>query len=200
MQLDNTLFDDEDIEATELDEQEEDQQVKATEEVQEQPKEKVKPDYHVGHKEFDEYCDFVASKVKAHLDEFSGFDEHFNECYQNPNKDFNECMIYVINQVWLDKTQSPDDICYQNARHYYLEDIPAKELKKQYHVGGGAPTGKSSKTMDEDEIKKIKAEAIAEYKAAEKAKEETKKAAKAVKHKPPKQEEAVEQPNLFSFM
>lgn len=85
-------------------------------------------------KRFDEYTEFIAEAIQKHLNEFAETDTHFAECMKKENKNFDECMIYVINQVWKDKSNSPDEICYQNARHYYLEDnIDRKEFRVQLY-------------------------------------------------------------------
>ena len=85
-------------------------------------------------KRFDEYTEFIAEAIQKHLNAFAETDPHFAECMKKENKNFDECMIYVINQVWKDKSNSPDEICYQNARHYYLEDnIDRKEFRVQLY-------------------------------------------------------------------
>ena len=85
-------------------------------------------------KRFDEYTEFIAEAIQKHLNEFAETDPHFAECIKKENKNFDECMIYVINQVWKDKSNSPDEICYQNARHYYLEDnIDRKDFRVQLY-------------------------------------------------------------------
>ena len=85
-------------------------------------------------KRFDEYTEFIAEAIQKHLNAFAETDPHFAGCMKKENKNFDECMIYVINQVWKDKSNSPDEICYQNARHYYLEDnIDRKEFRVQLY-------------------------------------------------------------------
>lgn len=64
--------------------------------------------------------------ILNYLTEFAKTDTHFNECFQNPDKNIDDCVNYIINTVKESgRTGFTDDEIYQMARHYYLE----KDLK-----------------------------------------------------------------------
>lgn len=192
-------------ELEELEADTEDEAVEEAKEVKQQKREA----YKVGNKQFDDYAEYVASMVAKHLEEFAATDEHFAECMKKENKNFEQCMVYVINCVWKDKTQTSDDACYQNARHYYLEDnIAKKDLSIQYRVGGGVEQVKSSSKgkaeLSDKEREKIEREAVEKYKAELRAKEDAKKEAER-KAKEEAKAEALKngagtQTNLFDFL
>lgn len=116
-----------------------------------------------GNQRFDDYTQHIADAILKHLEEFSASDEHFNACYKKENKTFDECMVYVINSVWLDPTQSSDDCCYQNARHYYLEDNIEKDMysiqkynnNKSFEEKPKKAKTKAKKTNEEEAVSDI---------------------------------------------
>lgn len=123
-----------------------------------------------GNQRFDDYTQHIADAILKHLEEFSASDEHFNACYKKENKTFDECMVYVINMVWLDPTQSSDDCCYQNARHYYLEDNIEKDMysiqkynnNKSFEDKPKKAKTKAKETNEEEAVSDIDEEDIEE--------------------------------------
>lgn len=156
----------------------------------------VKTLYTINNNKADAQLNFIASRIKEHLIEFAMNDEHFASCIMKENKDFGECMVYVTNRAYKDFKESSDDACYQNARHYYLEDniLEAEYIVIHYKMGGGssAPT-KSNAKLDEKEKEKIKKEAIEEYKKSLKEAEQKKLEEKKARKEAKKQKELEEQ-------
>ena len=151
--------------------------------------------YKTNNQKFDKQAEFIASQIKSYLLNISKEDENLNKCLQYGTKDFGECMIYVMNRAFENPEESSDDACYQNARHYYLEEeIDAKELTIKFMgqaIRSSAPS-KEDKKLTEAEIKKLKQEAVEEYKKSLEEKANAKAEAKKQKEleKEKKQEES----------
>lgn len=136
--------------------------------------------------------DAFTEAIKKYLDAFATKDEHFNKCYQNPNKNIVECCAYIVGQVMKQGIRGmADEEVYQLARHYYLEEISANDLQIVYEPNRVVTN--THVELSEEEKAKAKEEAIKKYQE-ECIKKEKERIAKSEEKKKKKQLEQEEQP------
>lgn len=130
--------------------------------------------------------------IQNHLNGLAANDELFAETLKKPNKNIDDCLTYILNQVQkLGYNGFEDDEIYQMATHYYDEDDieVGKPISGTVVVNHQVETPKIELTAED--IEKAKQKAI------DLAVEEEK--AKLQKKKQPKKEvsNVVEQGSLF---
>lgn len=128
--------------------------------------------------------------IQKHLDEVAEKDSLFAETIKKPNKNIDDCITYIMNEVQKSGRQGfTDDEVYGMAIHYYDEDDikPGKKVNAKVIVN-------HSVELTPKEIEDAKQKAIDQ--AVQEAKE------KMQKKKAPKKEvqtsQAVPQIDLFS--
>lgn len=140
--------------------------------------------------------DSFTMAIKSYLDSFALNDEHFSNCYKNPNKSIVECCAYIVGQVQKMGVRGvADDEVYQMARHYYLEDIDPKELQTIYQPN--QVVSNAHVELTDEEKAQAKEQALREYKnkciqaeeeRAKKEEEKARKKAEAIAKKKEEQE------------
>lgn len=122
--------------------------------------------------------DSFTQAIKEYLDDFASKDTNFNNCYNNPKKSIVECCAYIVGQVRKMNVYGLDNNeVYQLARHYYLEEIDAKDLQVTYQPNRVISNKHIDVVITEEEKAKAKEEALNEYKrkCEEKIKKENEK-------------------------
>jgi len=130
--------------------------------------------------------------IQNHLNGLAANDELFAETLKKPNKNIDECITYIFNQVKASGCNGfADDEIYQMATHYYDEDDIkiGKSISGKVVVNHQVETPKIELTTED--IEKAKQKAINQAIEEEKAKLQ--------KKKQPKKEviNVVEQASLF---
>lgn len=159
------------------------------EEEQEEPKkedkkkEKEALTWKVSNAQFNNYTEeAIAKPIKKYLDDIAKIDPTFNECYKSQERNFDECMIFVINRAFS-KRESSDEICYRNAREYYMGEIKPEEYKKKLYDNASMPAPQKKVELTEEEKKAIRDAAKEEFKQKELRKLEEKRAKEEAKAK-----------------
>lgn len=133
---------------------------------EEDKKEEKKLTWKVSNSQFNNYTEeAIAKPIKKYLDELAEMDPTFRENYKNPERNFDECMIFVINRAFS-KKESSDEICYRNAREYYMGEIKPEEYKKKLYDSVSMPTPQKVE-LTEDEKKALREKAKEEFKEQE---------------------------------
>ena len=163
------------------------------EEKPEEPKKEFKKKepltWKVSNAQFNNYTEeAIAKPIKKYLDELAEMDPTFAECYRNPERTFDECMIFVINRAFS-KRESSDEICYRNAREYYMGEIKPEEYKKKLYDNVSMPAPQKKVELTEEEKKALKEQAKEEFKKEQLRKLEEKKALEEAKAKAKAEEE-----------
>ena len=83
-------------------------------------------------------------------------------------------MIFVINRAFS-KRESSDEICYRNAREYYMGEIKPEEYKKKLYDNASMPAPQKKVELTEEEKKALKEQAKQEFKKEQLRKLEEKK-------------------------
>jgi len=103
--------------------------------------------------------------IKKHLDEYSKTDKLFESVYNNPNKNLDECINYILNQVRESGCIGyEDEEIYSLARHYYDEE----NLVIGKPVVSGEIIINQQKKLTDDDVKAAKEKAIREIIVEEK--------------------------------
>lgn len=152
-------------------------------------KEKEPLTWKVSNAQFNNYTEeAIAKPIKKYLDELAELDPTFAVCYRNPERTFDECMIFVINRAFS-KRESSDEICYRNAREYYMGEIKPEEYKKKLYDSVSMPTPQKKVELTKEEKKELKEKAKEEFKKEQLRKLEEKKAQEEAKAKAKAEEE-----------
>lgn len=152
-------------------------------------KEKEPLTWKVSNAQFNNYTEeAIAKPIKKYLDDLADIDPTFAECYRNPERNFDECMIFVINRAFS-KKESSDEICYRNAREYYQGEIKPEEYKKKLYDNVSMPAPQKKVELTEEEKKELKEQAKEEFKKEQLRKLEEKKAQEEAKAKAKAEEE-----------
>lgn len=180
---------------------EEEQELDVEEEQEEPKKESKKKEkealtWKVSNAQFNNYTEeAIAKPIKKYLDDLAEIDPTFAECYKSQERNFDECMIFVINRAFS-KRESSDEICYRNAREYYMGEIKPEEYKKKLYDNASMPAPQKKVELTEEEKKALRDAAKEEFKQKElrkleekRAKEEAKSKAKAEEEKKKKEAE-----------
>lgn len=180
---------------------EEEQELDVEEEQEEPKKESKKKEkealtWKVSNAQFNNYTEeAIAKPIKKYLDDLAEIDPTFAECYKSQERNFDECMIFVINRAFS-KRESSDEICYRNAREYYMGEIKPEEYKKKLYDNASMPAPQKKVELTEEEKKALRDAAKEEFKQKElrkleekRAKEEAKAKAKAEEEKKKKEAE-----------
>lgn len=157
------------------------------EEEHEEPKKESKKKetltWKVSNAQFNNYTEeAIAKPIKKYLDDLAKIDPTFNEFYKSQERNFDECMIFVINRAFS-KRESSDEICYRNAREYYMGEIKPEEYKKKLYDNASMPSPQKKVELTEDEKKALKEQAKEEFKQKELRKLEEKRAKEEAKAK-----------------
>lgn len=159
------------------------------EEEQEDPnkeskkKEKEALTWKVSNAQFNSYTEeAIAKPIKKYLDDLAKIDPTFNEFYKSQERNFDECMIFVINRAFS-KRESSDEICYRNAREYYMGEIKPEEYKKKLYDNASMPAPQKKVELTEEEKKALRDAAKEEFKQKELRKLEEKRAKEEAKAK-----------------
>lgn len=157
--------------------------------------------------------------ILAYLEDFAKNDNSIAEALKNEKKNIFDCWNYIMNQAKKELKNNSgyisDDVVYQWARHYYLEEIKPDELKA---VAGGASnsvpttqaielteeqkkeaTEKAMKRFEEQQIQQLKEKALKEA-AKKKADEEKRKQKEKEEMEKAKNSGAAIQTSLFDFL
>ena len=146
-------------------------------------KEKEALTWKVSNAQFNSYTEeSIAKPIKKYLDDLAKIDPTFNECYKSKERNFDECMIFVINRAFS-KRESSDEICYRNAREYYMGEIKPEEYKKKLYDNASMPAPQKKVELTEEEKKALKEQAKQEFKNQELRKLEEKRAKEEAKAK-----------------
>lgn len=186
--------DTEDNELDELDTHVEEEQEEPKKESKKKEKEALT--WKVSNAQFNNYTEeAIAKPIKKYLDDLAEIDPTFAECYKSQERNFDECMIFVINRAFS-KRESSDEICYRNAREYYMGEIKPEEYKKKLYDNASMPAPQKKVELTEEEKKALRDAAKEEFKQKElrkleekRAKEEAKAKAKAEEEKKKKEAE-----------
>lgn len=129
--------------------------------------------------------------IKAYLDKLASEDELFAKSYAKENKNLDECIKYIYEQVKKSgRCGFNDDEIYNLATHYYDED----DLGKISGVNGKVVVNYGIE-LTEEEKAAAKQRALAEYQAAERRKlEAASKPASTPKPKPESKPKAESKP------
>jgi hypothetical protein len=101
--------------------------------------------------------DSFKTVIKKHLDEYSETDKLFKSNYNNSNKNFDDCINYILNQVRKSGCVGyEDEEIYSLARHYYDEE----NIEIGKPVTSGEIIINQQKELTEDDIKAAKEKAI----------------------------------------
>lgn len=76
--------------------------------------------------------------IENYLENVAKSDEYFANCLKKKDKSVVECCAYIIGQIKGRHTNVQPSEVYQLARHYYQEDIEAKDLQIVYQTGRNA--------------------------------------------------------------
>ena len=146
-------------------------------------KEKESLTWKVSNAQFNNYTEeAIAKPIKKYLDDLAKIDPTFNECYKSQERNFEECMIFVINRAFS-KRESSDEICYRNAREYYMGEIKPEEYKKKLYDNSSMPEPQKKVELTEEEKKALRDAAKEEFKQKELKKLEEKRAKEEAKAK-----------------
>lgn len=146
-------------------------------------KEKEALTWKVSNAQFNNYTEeAIAKPIKKYLDDLAKIDPTFNECYKSQERNFEECMIFVINRAFS-KRESSDEICYRNAREYYMGEIKPEEYKKKLYDNASMPAPQKKVELTEEEKKALRDAAKEEFKQKELRKLEEKRAKEEAKAK-----------------
>lgn len=168
-----------DVEDSELEVEEEHEEPKK----ESKKKEKEKLTWKVSNAQFNNYTEeAIAKPIKKYLDDLSEIDPTFAEFYKSQERNFDECMIFVINRAFS-KRESSDEICYRNAREYYMGEIKPEEYKKKLYDNASMPSPQKKVELTEEEKKALKEQAKQEFKNQELRKLEEKRAKEEAKAK-----------------
>ena len=168
-----------DTEKNELDVEEEHEDPKK----ESKKKEKESLIWKVSNAQFNSYTEeAIAKPIKKYLDDLAEIDPTFNECYKSKERNFDECMIFVINRAFS-KRESSDETCYRNAREYYMGEIKPEEDKKKLYDNASIPAPQKNVELTEEEKKALKEQAKQEFKNKELRKLEEKRAKEEAKAK-----------------
>lgn len=177
------------VETVDTEENERDELDTYVEEEHEEPKkedkkkEKEALTWKVSNAQFNNYTEeAIAKPIKKYLDDLAKIDPTFNECYKSQERNFDECMIFVINRAFS-KRESSDEICYRNAREYYMGEIKPEEYKKKLYDNASMPSPQKKVELTEEEKKALKEQAKQEFKNQELRKLEEKRAKEEAKAK-----------------
>jgi len=112
--------------------------------------------------------------IKKYLDQRAAEDPQFAEKYANPKKTVAECCKFIVGEAFAKKENNisclPDAEVYGLAVHYYDEDdIKIKAVPSGVRTVSKAPAEKSAPVLSDDDRKRMHDEALAEYKAKERA-------------------------------
>lgn len=167
---------------------EEEQELDVEEEQEEPNKESKKKEkeaitWKVSNAQFNNYTEeAIAKPIKKYLDDLAKIDHTFAECYKSQERNFDECMIFVINRAFS-KRESSDEICYRNAREYYMGEIKPEEYKKKLYDNASMPSQQKKVELTEEEKKALRDAAKEEFKQKELRKLEEKRAKEEAKAK-----------------
>lgn len=167
---------------------EEEQELDVEEEQEEPKKESKKKEkealtWKVSNAQFNNYTEeAIAKPIKKYLDDLAEIDPTFAECYKSQERNFDECMIFVINRAFS-KRESSDEICYRNAREYYMGEIKPEEYKKKLYDNASMPAPQKKVELTEEEKKALRDAAKEEFKQKELRKLEEKRAKEEAKAK-----------------
>lgn len=167
---------------------EEEQELDVEEEQEEPKKESKKKEkealtWKVSNAQFNNYTEeAIAKPIKKYLDDLAEIDPTFAECYKLKERNFDECMIFVINRAFI-KRESSDEICYRNAREYYMGEIKPEEYKKKLYDNASMPVPQKKVELTEEEKKALRDAAKEEFKQKELRKLEEKRAKEEAKAK-----------------
>ena len=173
---------------------EEEQELDVEEEQEEPKKESKKKEkealtWKVSNAQFNNYTEeAIAKPIKKYLDDLAKIDHTFAECYKSQERNFDECMIFVINRAFS-KRESSDEICYRNAREYYMGEIKPEEYKKKLYDNASMPAPQKKVELTEEEKKALRDAAKEEFKQKELKKLEEKRAKEEAKAKAKAEEE-----------
>lgn len=173
---------------------EEEQELDVEEEQEEPKKESKKKEkealtWKVSNAQFNNYTEeAIAKPIKKYLDDLAEIDPTFAECYKSQERNFDECMIFVINRAFS-KRESSDEICYRNAREYYMGEIKPEEYKKKLYDNASMPAPQKKVELTEEEKKALRDAAKEEFKQKELRKLEEKRAKEEAKAKAKAEEE-----------
>ena len=71
-----------------------------------------------------------AETIKAYLDDMAAYDTAFAERYADPEKNIEDCMTYILNEVAKSGCNGfEDDEIYSMAVHYYQESTKKGKLR-----------------------------------------------------------------------
>lgn len=167
---------------------EEEQELDVEEEQEEPKKESKKKEkeaitWKVSNAQFNNYTEeAIAKPIKKYLDDLAKIDHTFAECYKSQERNFEECMIFVINRAFS-KRESSDEICYRNAREYYMGEIKPEEYKKKLYDNASMPAPQKKVELTEEEKKALRDAAKEEFKQKELSKLEENRAKEEAKAK-----------------
>lgn len=177
------------VETVDTEENELDELDTYVEEEQEEPKKESKKKekealtWKVSNAQFNNYTEeAIAKPIKKYLDDLAEIDPTFAECYKSQERNFDECMIFVINRAFS-KRESSDEICYRNAREYYMGEIKPEEYKKKLYDNASMPAPQKKVELTEEEKKALRDAAKEEFKQKELRKLEEKRAKEEAKAK-----------------
>lgn len=130
--------------------------------------------------------DYFKKTINDHLLQLAANDSLFAETLKNPNKNIDDCINYIFNQVKKSGCNGfADDEIYQKAVHYYDED----DIKPGAKINANVVVNHSVELTADDQEK---VRQLAMNKAVEEQK------AKLLKKKQPKAADTVvEQTSLF---
>ena len=98
--------------------------------------------------------------IKAYLDNYASQDSAFNERYNNPDKNINDCCNYILNQVQKSGCNGfADEEIYKMARDYYVDDISKDDCK----AVSGSVVVNHQVELTEEEKEKARIEAIKRF-------------------------------------
>ena len=101
-----------------------------------------------------------ADVIKEYLDNYAKDDPVFNERYQNPSKNINECCDYIINQVKASgRNGFADEEIFALARGYYTDEIDKKDL----HTAHATVVVNHTVELTDEEKQKAHDKAVKEY-------------------------------------
>lgn len=170
------------VETVDTEENERDELDTYVEEEHEEPKKESKKKekealtWKVSNAQFNNYTEeAIAKPIKKYLDDLAEIDPTFNERYKSQERNFDECMIFVINRAFS-KRESSDEICYRNAREYYMGEIKPEEYKKKLYDNASMPAPQKKVELTEEEKKALRDAAKEEFKQKELRKLEEKRA------------------------
>lgn len=169
--------------------EEEETSTEENETKKEETPKKEKLSWKVNSKAFNEYTEeAIAKPIKKYLDDLAQVDPTFAKGYADPNRNFDECMIFVINRAFS-KRESSDEICYRNAREYYMGEIKPEEYKKKLYDNASMPAPQKKVELTDEEKKALREQVKEEFKKEQLRKLEEKAAKEEAKAKAKAEEE-----------